>query len=101
MKIIRSLKLRDDLNETALYIADDNPDAADKFLLACDATFERIRQMPHIGRVFLPEKLKDVRLWFVKDFPKYVILYKILDDAVYIVRVIHSSRDIEAVLTIN
>ena len=101
MRIIRSLKLRDDLAETAFYIADDNPEAADRFLLACDATFQRIAQTPRIGRVFLPARLKDVRLWFVKDFPKYVVLYKVLDDAVYIVRVLHGARDIEAALVEN
>jgi plasmid stabilization system protein ParE len=43
-------------------------------------------------------KFAGVRLWPVRDFPKYLIAYRPLKDGVQIERVIHAAQDYQRVL---
>lgn len=45
-----SNEARSDLDEIWFYIAQDNPVAADKFILAIVSRFHRLATMPHLGR---------------------------------------------------
>ena len=53
-------RARDDIIEGALYIAGDNPDAAERFLAAVERTFETLAHSPHIGasRTFADPRLE-------------------------------------------
>lgn len=80
-----------DLVEIAEYIAQDNAEAARKIIKEITAKFALLRDSPFIGRE-QNNLLVNLRSFAVK---KYVIFYQPFDDGVEILRVLHSSRDIE------
>lgn len=89
-----------DIEEHAWFIFADNEEAGLRFPFACDATFERLAEDPHIGsaRRFLHSRLSGLRMWPVKGFPNHLVFYRPLDDGVEIVRVLHGAREIKNVL---
>lgn len=100
-KIFKRPQVISDLNELASYIAVDNLEAAEGFLVAAQETFQLLGTMPMMGslcRFELPEAAQ-VRFWRVKGFPKHLIFYLPLADGVEIIRVLYGTRDIEAILT--
>jgi toxin ParE1/3/4 len=80
---------RSDLDEIWLYIAQDNLDAADKFIHAIVSRFPKLAAMSLIGRQ--REELSP-RL---RSFPvsRYVIFYRPIENGIEIVRVLHGARD--------
>lgn len=89
-----------DLIELATYIAEDNLDASDRFLAAAEETFKQLGNMPGMGKPceFSNPNLAEVRQQPIKKFRKYLVFYRISDIGVEIIRVIHSARDVEAIL---
>ena len=89
-----------DLIEQATYIAEDNLDASDRFLMAAEDTFNFLGTMPAIGRLsgFTHPRLVDVRQYAIKGFNNFLVFYRITHDGVDILRVLHGSRDLEALL---
>jgi toxin ParE1/3/4 len=89
-----------DLIELATYIAEDNMDASDRFLVAAEETFKQLVQTPKMGKrcQFSHPNLIDVRQQAIKGFKRYLIFYRLIDSEVEILRVIHGARDIEDIL---
>lgn len=84
-----------DLDELAQHIQQDNPDAAHRFLNSAEWTFNLLAAMPKMGREYAHPKLKNLRIWYVRrPFRNYKIFYQVVDDGIFIVRVLHSSRDV-------
>jgi toxin ParE1/3/4 len=90
--IIKRPKAKTDLAEIWDYIADDSEMRADGFIQRIDKTLLTIAQTPSIGRSRkeLAESLRSLPLG------RYVIFYCIITGGIEIVRVLHSSRDINA-----
>lgn len=88
------------LIETAEYIARDNSAAADRFLRAAEAAFAQLEALPGIGRPFQSDdpRLKELRIWHVKGFPKHLIFYRPLPNGIEVIHVLHGARDIGAAL---
>ena len=80
---------RSDLDKIWFYVAQDNVDAADRFLRAIVSRFPKLAAMPQIGRA--REELSP-RL---RSFPvgRYIIFYRPMENGVEIVRVLHGARD--------
>jgi toxin ParE1/3/4 len=80
---------RSDLDEIWFYIAQDNVDAADRFLRAIVSRFPKLAAMPQIGRA--REELSP-RL---RSFPvgRYIIFSRPMENGVEIARVLHGARD--------
>ena len=80
---------RSDLDEIWFYIAQDNVDAADKFIRVIVSRFPRLAAMPQLGRQ--REELS-ARL---RSFPvgRYVIFYRPMEKGIEIARVLHGARD--------
>lgn len=89
-----------DLIDLATYIAEDNLDASDRFLVAAEETFKQVAKTPGIGKLsqLSNPNLADVRQQAIKGFRKYLVFYRPTDSEVEILRVIHGARDIEAIL---
>ncbi|MCP4320222.1 MAG: type II toxin-antitoxin system RelE/ParE family toxin [Hyphomicrobiales bacterium] len=77
-----------DLRNIEAYIADDNPTAAKQVVLAIIDYTEKQLTMPHIGR---PGRVAGTRELVMPKLP-YTIAYRITDDRIDILRVMHQSR---------
>ena len=90
-----------DITHQFEYIAKDNLEAAIRFYNAAFRTFDVILANPNIGpaRDSNDPQLKNIRVWLVKGFEKYLIFYRALEERVEILRVLHSSRDIDNLLS--
>ena len=90
-----------DINNQFEYIAKDNLETAIRFYEAAFRAFDVLLTNPHIGpaRDFGNPELKDIRIWLVKGFEKYLIFYRATDERVEILRVLHAARDIDSILS--
>ena len=86
-----------DLIDIASYIAEDNPDAAERFLDAAEAAFDLLASMPSMGRAvtFQSPATQGIRVWRIQGFERYLIFYRAVEGGIEIVRVLHGARDIE------
>ena len=79
----------------------DAPEAAERFLSAVEAAIDRVIAMPHIGS---PRSLKNkspsgLRCWQVGDgFEEISIYYRVHDDLLRVIRVLHGKRDVLRIL---
>jgi toxin ParE1/3/4 len=74
------------------FIAEDSEANADRFLDVLNHKLQRIAQMPSMGRR-REELAPGLRSFPVRN---YSLFYQITEDGIDVVRVIHGSRDIEA-----
>ena len=103
MNIFRREVALADLADHAFYLAQDDPDLADRFLDAFEQAAERLSQIPYIGVAYTLHNptLFGLRRWPIKGFEKFLIFYLVFDDAVDIIRILHTSRDLERLLFEN
>lgn len=87
-------RAREDLREIAIFIGQDNPDRAEGFL---SELLEKIAWIAENPNLYRPRFEWD-RNFRVAHHGRYSILYYINGEVVEILRVVHSSRDLEAVL---
>lgn len=81
-----------DLDDIWLAIAADNPDAADRMIDRLTDSFISLAGQPLMGRE-RPELSLNLRSFAVGN---YIIFYRPATDGVGIARVLHGSRDINA-----
>lgn len=93
MNIVRSDESVADIIGAAEFIAQDNEDAAIRFIDAIDAAFDLIARSPGIGVRRKLRSLPKIQMWVLNEYPAYLIFYKTDQDQVTVLRVIHSSRD--------
>ena len=99
--IIRNLATQD-LRQQANYIlANGNVGAAEHFLELAEATFAQILLVPGIGKPvsFVVNRMGEVRQWRIKNFQDYLVFYRVQEDRVEILRVLHGARDLEGILS--
>lgn len=80
-----------DLIEIFRYISRDNAPAAEKLVRAINSKCELLARSPMIGRA-RPELRSDLRS---VPYGAYLILYRIIDGGVEIVRVVHAARNLD------
>lgn len=99
-RIRRHPRVVDDLTELADFIAKDKPAAADRFLNAAEAAFERLSSAPMLGEAcwFLPSGRSELRYWPVPGFEARLIFYRPTGNGIEILRVLHRARDIARIL---
>ena len=91
--IVKRPLARIDLAEIWDYIADDNEAEADAFVETIDKKFQALAAQPNMGRKRdeLAERLRSLAVG------RYVIFYRPIPGGVEIIRVLHGSRDLDAV----
>jgi toxin ParE1/3/4 len=89
----RTRRAEQDLIDIWLWIAADNPPAADRLLDRIDATCGRLADNPRMGPA-RPDIAPDARSFVVG---RYLVLYRLVDDGIEIVRVLHGARDVPRV----
>lgn len=90
---------RKDLLEIADFVSGDQPAAGHRLLEAAFEEMERLAANPEIGRL-RPSAAYDceVRLWLLPRFRFCVMVYRVGEDAVELLRVLHAARDVDALL---
>jgi toxin ParE1/3/4 len=80
---------RSDLETIWLFIAQDNPEAADRFIQVVISRFPMLATVPKMGRQ------RDELSAHLRSFPvgSYVIFYRLMENGVEIGRVLHGARD--------
>jgi toxin ParE1/3/4 len=92
--IHRSPLAEQDYRHIWRYIADDNPDAADRLLRLIDAKLELYAMNPAMGTA------RDNLIPGLRSFPvgNYLVFYRILPNGIELVRLLHSARDLNSLL---
>jgi plasmid stabilization system protein ParE len=82
------------------YLCTQNPRTADQFLVAVRIATQRIKSHPSGGTMLHYPGLPDVALRFCRPpgFRKYLVIYQITDDCVFLVRILHGSQNLAAEL---
>ena len=93
MKIVKTAEALSDIIEAATYIAEDNLDAASRFVESIDESLNFLARFPTIGAPRGFGDMGEFHMWIVKGFPKYLLFYKISLNNIILVRLIHSARD--------
>lgn len=93
-------KAHRDIVENATFLGQDDRLAADRFLDAVESTTRALLKQPYLGGLYpnANQALTELRAWRVKGFNKYIIFYQLNHGDLDVVRVLHASRDIEALL---
>lgn len=93
--VLKSVQAARDIEEAFVYIAENDLDTAVYFLVAVEDAIELIAKNPFIGSVreFQNPKLKNLRMWRVKDYENYLIFYTVEENAVKIIRFLNAKRD--------
>lgn len=80
----------DDLDSLWLYIAQDDPAAAERLIAEIDQITYRLCEYPYLGPA-KPHVAQGMRSFTVES---YRILYRVTPDTIDIVRVVHHARDL-------
>lgn len=84
-----------DLEEIDQYVARDAPAAADRLLTALHEAMLRLADFPDIGHLRHDLADEPLRFWPVSA---YLIVYRAEETPLQVVRVLHASRDVRALL---
>lgn len=81
-----------DLLEAWLFIAEENPDAADHVLDAIEREARVLATQPLMGRA-RPELAEGVRSWPTST--PYILYYAVAADGIAVLRILHHARDVQ------
>jgi len=89
-----------DIIALAGWIAQDNREAAFRFVEAAEETILSLGEMPGKGspKHLRSRRLKNVRSWAVSGFPKHLIFYEFRESEVYVLAVLHGARNYSPLL---
>ncbi|MBD2498249.1 type II toxin-antitoxin system RelE/ParE family toxin [Nostoc sp. FACHB-280] len=87
-RFIRTAKAEEDLIEIWIYIATDNPTAADKLLDQIDTKCQMLADNPELGQA-RPDIASGLRYFPVN---RYLILYRKISEGIEVIRVVHGAR---------
>lgn len=91
----------EDLEEQAYYYAmRGSPETGHRFLVAAHETFLLLTTQPAMGWLarLQDPRLKTLRVFPVNGFKRTIILYRTAPDYIDILRVVHGSRNLQALL---
>ena len=96
LRLVTTPLAQDDIDEQALYIAGENLDAGLRFLDAIDHARDELARLPEIGtaRRFDSPTLSGLRVWPLPRFENWLIFYRIDDEQLTVVRVLHGARNL-------
>ena len=90
--IIITPAAENDLADIWLFIAKDNPQAADRVFESAQMIFDSLLEQPKIGKIFESKrkKLKGIHFFPIVKYPKYIVYYREIRNGIEVVRVLHS-----------
>ena len=98
--IVLDAARRDQLDQAEYFDSAGGTSLGDRFVEGCQSAFERLAAFPESGaRVrYRHPALEGCRFILVPGFDKVLVFYRVSEDRIEIVRVLHGARDIESVL---
>jgi addiction module RelE/StbE family toxin len=78
-----------DLKEAGIFIASDNPEAAERMAERVREAVEYLMELPNMGR---PGRVSGTRELVVSGTP-FIVVYRVAAPAVQILRVLHHARN--------
>jgi toxin ParE1/3/4 len=93
-RVTRTARAEEDLIEIWVYIARNNPRAADSLLDAIDNACQRLADNPRLGPA-RPDLAPDLRYFIVG---RYLVLYRIVQDGIEAIRIVHGARHLPGLL---
>ena len=89
-----------DIAAIVTRIAHDDPAAAARLVDALQREFEALRAFPRLGRAraFRSPQLAGIPSRPVSGFRSWLLFYRVLPDAIDVVRVLHGARDLPTAL---
>ena len=99
-RVVKRAAAKRDLVLHFAFIAESSSDAARRFLVAAEKSFQDLAEMPLMGAPCdaMPSKFANIRLWRVTGFENYLILYRPRNDGIAVERVIHAKQDYQRFL---
>jgi toxin ParE1/3/4 len=95
MRVVFTTAARSDLTQIGDYIAQDNPDRALSFMRDLRAAALRLGEMPNAFPLVRRYEHHGIRCRAVGS---YLIFYRVQDDQVVILHIIHGARDYATLL---
>jgi toxin ParE1/3/4 len=94
MRLVFRPEAEADLAEIHDHFAQDSPARAQRFIALLRDRCAPLRQFPEMGR------MRDDLLPGLRSLPvdRYVVIYRVLGDAVEIVTIVHGSRDVDTLV---
>ncbi|WP_374633810.1 type II toxin-antitoxin system RelE/ParE family toxin [Ferrovibrio sp.] len=89
MRVRWAVSALTDFSHTIAFIAETDPTQAERIALALRMAGETLARFPHRGR---PGRLKQTRELVLSGLPWFIV-YRVMNDGVEILRVIHGARD--------
>jgi toxin ParE1/3/4 len=98
--ITRPRAALDIAEQIAWYSVNTSREVSDRFRRAVEQTGTALLEMPGIGvpRHQRNRRLAGLRMHPVRDFEKHLVFYRPIVGGIELVRVLHSARDISAIL---
>jgi len=89
-----------DIADLAEYLFERSEAIARRFVEQADFTIKELAKTPGIGspKPYRAKKLAGMRSWWVKGFPKHLILYKLVEGGILVVAIVHGARNIPRIL---
>lgn len=99
--ILRKPQVRRDLVELALHISNDSLDVALRFLDAAESTFKFLSRNREVGQAcsFPQAECAGLRVWPIDGFRNHLVFYRATDEGIEVWRVLHGSRDFDALFS--
>jgi toxin ParE1/3/4 len=99
-RAVRQPRARRDIIEQALHIGRDDPRAAERFQRAVQDAEQMLLDMPGRGAPRSFRHLQNARMGRV-GVSRHLIFYRPTADGIEVLRILHASRDLAAVLDEN
>ncbi len=95
LRVLRERLAQQDIEAHADYIARERPQSALAFVDAVERDLARLAEMPGLGspRAFQQTQLAGIRMLAVTGFRNYLIFYRVVDDVLQVLRVLHAAQD--------
>jgi len=92
---IRPAARRDVLLQFEYYLQENAPEAAARFLEAVERAVEQLVEMPNMGapKALKNSSLAGLRSWPVSGFEEIRVYYRVHEDTLRVIRVLHGRRD--------
>ena len=90
----------DDLQSLIRYFNSAGESLCDRFIGRYEQSMKAMRQHPFRGRSkdFIGPELEGVRAWSIYGFSRYLILYQVHHDIIFVFAVAHGARDLRAII---